>query len=1490
MSTALPGRIVAITFQVLLLLVTNVLIGRANPADKLAPQPPKTARVASVTTDNKRYVGLTIFNFEMDPRVDDERIEHSAATGCNAVEITVNWDRVYPTVDSSPIWEVVDSHVQTAQRLGLKIALRVHVGRDATRLGGFWTRHETMQAADSSRSTNHGIVQFSFSHQPTIDRASGFVKEVAERYHYLQQQGNLLFFSVVASAALESEYSPVYDPPTGGKYVVPYDYSIYELRAFRQYLQARFSLSQLNQRWGTDFSDWSRVMPPANNRNDPYASQLGVRGNDWYVFRHRQLKGFIDKINATVKGVDPAIVMVNQHGCVWDRLSGLRATFAFKNLGQTADGLKFNDGPDYNHRFSMDVVRTNLKPGAFMINAVDGMFHGSVSVDKYYEQIEQCFEHGAKMLTLANFGGKDARAKLTELIRKVVDSGLLNQPVTQVQTSGAAIGYKLSDILKSHIIAQERWNQRYQQNGKKPVRIEIDEDLLRNEPPVINSLPVLSTPLTDQTATVGKPFSYSIGQAFTDSDGQIVSVNVGSLPQGIQWDRSSGVFSGTPTRVEAMLVTLTARDNLDAVATGSFRLTVVDSVATNQPPVAPVLTAQSGQVGSAFSYTLPAFTDPEEQPLVNTLVGVVPGLTYSAETGILSGTPTTAGVYSLTYSAADPSEAVSSAIFQLTIREAAPPVKRTGNFEGYLDTYNCEGDIWGWVWDKNLPNTPMPIEVLDGMNVIATFNADVYRPDVAAAKKGNGVHGFQYIIPASLKDGQPHTISMRIENSDYYLKGSPRVLTCPPSTAQTSDPTNIPPVAVPITIQTAYQGVPFSYTIPEFQHEEGQTMIYAISGGIAGLTYDQPSRTFRGTPTQLGTFTASLIVSDGEGGYTPALVTVVVTAAPANRPPVVNQTIPDQVGMVDQPFVYTLEAGVFTDPDNNLTSVQLSGLPAGLSYNASTRLISGIPTTAGVTTVTARATDAQSATAVTTFKITVQAAPVSNQPPAIVQAPVDQTVVVGQSFSFQIPLEIFSDPDGTVVSLAVEGLPAGLLYDAGTRMISGTLTTPGTATILVKATDDDGAVGTASFKLTVVSATAPPASNNPPIVAQTIPDQQATIGQAFSYAIGNQVFVDTDGTITSVEITSALPDGLTYAPPVRIISGTPVPPSSQQRALISTVSEPTTTTVTVKAVDDHGASVTTSFRLTVYPAPVENQPPVVVQPIPDQTATVGKAFTYTIGTGVFADKDGSISKVEVSGLPAGLTYSGANQVIAGTPATTGVVNVTVKATDNQGATVTDVFQLTVQTDVSGGVVTGNFEGFLDKVECGSIRGWVWDRNKPNAPLTVEFSADGKVIGTAEANIFRSDLLNAGKGNGVHAYLFPTPASLKDNKPHVISAKVLNSTYILKQAPKTLTCPSSARISAESAETVWTAFPNPFRDQLVVSLPAETQDSPIPLAPYRFSIVSPVGKQITLSAQDTQIEAGKAMLNVQPYGLPAGLYLLRIQRGDDLKHTLKILKH
>ena len=67
-----------------------------------------------------------------------------------------------------------------------------------------------------------------------------------------------------------------------------------------------------------------------------------------------------------------------------------------------------------------------------------------------------------------------------------------------------------------------------------------------------------------------------------------------------------------------------------------------------------------------------------------------------------------------------------------------------------------------------------------------------------------------------------------------------------------------------------------------------------------------------------------------------------------------------------------------------------------------------------------------------------------------------------------------------------------------------------------------------------------------------------------------------------------------------------------------------------------------------------------------------------------------------------------------------------------------------------------FEGYLDAASETEVAGWVYHGDHANTPLTVEIVADGNVIATVLADVFREDLLAAGKGNGNHAFRFSMP--------------------------------------------------------------------------------------------------------------------------------------
>ena len=91
-----------------------------------------------------------------------------------------------------------------------------------------------------------------------------------------------------------------------------------------------------------------------------------------------------------------------------------------------------------------------------------------------------------------------------------------------------------------------------------------------------------------------------------------------------------------------------------------------------------------------------------------------------------------------------------------------------------------------------------------------------------------------------------------------------------------------------------------------------------------------------------------------------------------NLPPVLDIGVTNQHAEVGSAFLYTIPSNTFKDENNQSISYNVSGLPAGLFYNSSTRQISGTPTTAGTSTVNVSGSDGSS-TQFTSFTLYVHA-------------------------------------------------------------------------------------------------------------------------------------------------------------------------------------------------------------------------------------------------------------------------------------------------------------------------------------------------------------------------------------------------------------------------------------------------------------------------------------------------------------------------------------
>ena len=101
--------------------------------------------------------------------------------------------------------------------------------------------------------------------------------------------------------------------------------------------------------------------------------------------------------------------------------------------------------------------------------------------------------------------------------------------------------------------------------------------------------------------------------------------------------------------------------------------------------------------------------------------------------------------------------------------------------------------------------------------------------------------------------------------------------------------------------------------------------------------------------------------------------------------------------------------------------------------------------------------------------------------------------------------------------------------------------------------------------------------------------------------------------------------------------------------------------------------------------------------------------------------------------------------------------------------------------------TGAYEGTLELTNCDTLRGWVWNKDQPDVTVDVDIYVDGALVGTARANRDRADLVDAGKGNGRHGFVWGLPTIPNGSKPHEIRVRPAGTHVDLSGTPQAIVC-------------------------------------------------------------------------------------------------------
>jgi hypothetical protein len=448
----------------------------------------------------------------------------------------------------------------------------------------------------------------------------------------------------------------------------------------------------------------------------------------------------------------------------------------------------------------------------------------------------------------------------------------------------------------------------------------------------------------------------------------------------------------------------------------SLRAATVNTAYTEQ------LTASGGTPPYTFSFAPSSFGGPDMLP---------PGVTANAS-GLISGTPTATGTYSLVATAHDSAGHSFSITYSVSASNASGLQVTPSIFP-----YHSAGQA-----DSTL---------------LATNGASTYTWSVVSGALAPGmslvVSGTSTSLSGNWSTPGTYTFTLRAtdnSNNSNFAERSYTIVVSPVSVVNARAST-LPPGRI---------GTVYSYT-------------YKLTGGTPPYVFSVPfssylpagislssAGVFSGTPTQSGSYGFNLLVTDAAGRAGVVNSTLNVVAA-GQTTPMQGQNALAHSATVGVPYQGVLNAVIGGTPPFTYSVPAGSSLPPGLSLVPGSGNIppylTGIPTTAGSYTFRLTATDANGHT--TSSQLIVGVSPIAVTPEAAANG------TVGAAYSATLSAS-GGTPPYTFALTVPSSMPPGVSMNSS-GVFSGTPTIPGFFNVNILIGDSAGNTNQKAFGITI---------------------------------------------------------------------------------------------------------------------------------------------------------------------------------------------------------------------------------------------------------------------------------------------------------------------------------------------------------------------------------------------------------------------------------------